>query len=183
MPKKNKKPRKHKQKFKLKHPGASAPKKVTDIINPSQFDQLVLSGDKPAIVDFWAEWCMPCKATAPHFAAAAETYSDQVTFAKVNTEKSPTLASRYGIRSIPTMLMIDGGEVVDVHTGASQQAGIERMAKKLIARRAKAESKVEGSSESESAPSSSDGLVGKLKGLFGGKKADASASGDAGQAA
>ena len=151
---------------------SSAPvSKVRDLKNKTQFEQVVIDSDKPAIIDFWAEWCAPCKATAPAFAAAAERYGDQVNFCKVNTEKNRTVAESFHIRSIPTLILMHQGEVVDIHTGASNQAAIERMAKKLIA---KARPATEDASEADtSAPPS--GLFGKLKGVFGRSAEPASA--------
>ena len=137
--KKSSKPRK--QRFKLHHPQSAPKSPVTDLRNQTEFDRLVLASDKPTIIDFWAEWCVPCKATAPAFAAAAERLGDQVNFCKVNTEKNRTVAQSFNIRSIPTMIMMHQGEVIDIKVGATNQAGIEKMANKLIALAAKTKSK------------------------------------------
>ncbi len=94
----------------------------------------VVEGGKPALIDFWAPWCGPCKATAPAFEAAARAQGERVTFCKVNTEDAPDLAAAFGIRSIPTLAMMIGGKVVDVHVGASRQADIEAMALRLADR-------------------------------------------------
>ena len=88
--------------------------KVTD----DSFDQDVLQADKPVLVDFWAEWCGPCRQIAPALDQIAEELSDQVTVAKVNIEESPTTPSRYGVRGIPTMMLFKGGQMASMKVGA-----------------------------------------------------------------
>jgi thioredoxin 1 len=155
--KSNKKP--HKSRFKVKR-AVVQHGNVGELRNPSQFTQLVENSDKPAIIDFWAEWCMPCKATAPAYAAAADKLADKVNFFKVNTELSPTLAKQFGIRSIPTLITLYRGEVVDVHIGASNQAGIERMAEKVLkhAQRKQGKASVSSAVDAEST-ATADGHV------------------------
>ena len=88
--------------------------KVTD----DSFDQDVLQADKPVLVDFWAEWCGPCRQIAPALDQISEELSDQVTVAKVNIEESPTTPSRYGVRGIPTMMLFRGGQMASMKVGA-----------------------------------------------------------------
>ena len=80
-------------------------------LSTSTFDETVVGSDKPVVVDFWAEWCGPCKAIAPILGELATELDDQVTIAKVNVDDNPDLAMRYDVMSIPTLLVFNGGEV------------------------------------------------------------------------
>ena len=88
--------------------------KVTD----ETFEQDVLKASKPVLVDFWAEWCGPCKQIAPALEQIAEELGGQVTIAKVNIEDSPTTPSRYGVRGIPTLMLFKDGQMTDMKVGA-----------------------------------------------------------------
>ncbi|MBV9096480.1 MAG: thioredoxin [Frankiaceae bacterium] len=101
--------------------GAST-KTVTD----STFDAEVLGSDKPVLVDFWAEWCGPCKMVAPVLEEIASENSDKITIAKVNIDENPEIARRYQIMSIPTMSVFSGGEVVKSIVGAKPKAALLR---------------------------------------------------------
>jgi thioredoxin 1 len=80
-------------------------------LSTSTFDETVGGDAKPVVVDFWAEWCGPCKAIAPILHELADEVGDQVTIAKVNVDDNPDLAMRYNVMSIPTLLVFNGGEV------------------------------------------------------------------------
>jgi thioredoxin 2 len=82
------------------------------------FDKLVGRSDIPVVVDFWAEWCGPCKMMAPHFAEVAGEMEPAVRFLKVDTEAEPALAARYGIRAIPTLILFRNGAVAAQQPGA-----------------------------------------------------------------
>ncbi|MFC3080395.1 thioredoxin TrxA [Phenylobacterium terrae] len=88
--------------------------KVTD----DTFEQDVLKADKPVLVDFWAEWCGPCKQIAPALEQIADELAGQVTVAKLDIEESPTTPSRYGVRGIPTMMLFKGGQMASMKVGA-----------------------------------------------------------------
>jgi thioredoxin 1 len=88
--------------------------KVTD----ESFEQDVLQADGPVLVDFWAEWCGPCKQIAPALEQIADELAGKVTVAKLNIEESPTTPSRYGVRGIPTMMLFKGGQMASMKVGA-----------------------------------------------------------------
>ena len=88
--------------------------------------QEVESSPKPVLVDFWAEWCPSCRLLAPTFERLAANYGDEITFAKVNVDELPEVASQYGIRSIPTLLLLRDGEVVEMLVGARPYQDLAR---------------------------------------------------------
>ncbi|MDB5419758.1 MAG: trxA [Phenylobacterium sp.] len=88
--------------------------KVTD----ESFDTDVLQASQPVLVDFWAEWCGPCKQIAPALEQIADEFAGKVTVAKLNIEESPTTPSRYGVRGIPTMMLFKGGQMASMKVGA-----------------------------------------------------------------
>ena len=90
------------------------PKQVTD----DSFDAVVLNADGPVLVDFWAEWCGPCKQIAPALEELATKMEGQVTIAKVNIDDNPMTPSKYGVRSIPTLMRFKNGEVAATKIGA-----------------------------------------------------------------
>jgi thioredoxin 1 len=86
--------------------------------NDSNFEQEVLNAGKPAIVDFWAEWCGPCRMIAPIIEELSNEFGDKVVVAKVDVDSNPGVAAKFGIRNIPTVLFLKDGEVVDKQVGA-----------------------------------------------------------------
>lgn len=99
--------------------------KLTD----QNFEQEVLHADMPVLVDFWASWCGPCRMLAPVIAEIAEEYAGKVKVGKVNVDEQPNLANRYGIASIPTVMLFKNGEVVSTSLGYRPKNELETMLK------------------------------------------------------
>ena len=100
-------------------------------ITKTTYEELV-QGEKPIVLDFWATWCGPCRKIAPDVEALAAQYADQAVIGKVNVEEEDELAARFGIRNIPTLLFIKGGQVVDKCVGAVPKSTIESKIQTLI---------------------------------------------------
>ena len=102
-------------------------------VTDQNFEAEVLQSDKPAIIDFWAEWCAPCRQISPVIKELAAEYGDQVKIVKMDIEANPGTPGKYGVRAIPTILAFKGGQVVEQLQGARPKADFEDMIKKLIA--------------------------------------------------
>jgi thioredoxin 1 len=87
-------------------------------VNDGNFEEVVIKSDKPVIVDFWAEWCGPCRMIAPAIEEISKEYSGKAVVAKCDVDNSPQVASKYGIRNIPTVLFFKDGKIADKQVGA-----------------------------------------------------------------
>ena len=87
-------------------------------VTDASFDQDVLQSDVPVLVDFWAPWCVPCRMVAPIVDEIAKEFEGRIKVVKLNTDENPNVASQYGIRSIPTLMVFKGGQKVDTVVGA-----------------------------------------------------------------
>ena len=95
-------------------------KNVTD----ENFENEVLKSEKPTLVDFWAEWCGPCKQVGPILEEISNEMGDQVVFTKHNIDEQPNMPTKYGVRGIPTMLIFKGGELKATKVGATTKSNI-----------------------------------------------------------
>ncbi|GCD79207.1 thioredoxin [Schleiferia thermophila] len=101
-------------------------------LNETNFEELVLKSDKPVLVDFWAEWCGPCRVIAPTIEELAKDYEGKAVVGKLNVDNNMSIASKFGIRNIPTLLIFKNGEVVDKHVGvASKNVLADKLNKQL----------------------------------------------------
>ncbi len=98
-------------------------------LTDNNFAGTVLESDKVSIVDFWAEWCGPCKAIGPIIEELATEYDGKAVIGKVNVDHNPEISAKYGIRNIPTLLFIKNGEVVDKQVGAVPKSVLEEKLK------------------------------------------------------
>ncbi|HSG59435.1 MAG TPA: thioredoxin [Woeseiaceae bacterium] len=108
---------------------ASRPIAVTD----QDFADQVLRADKPVLVDFWAEWCAPCRALGPIIESLSADYDGKVTVAKLDVDANQQVAMQYGIRSIPTVMLFDNGQVVDTFIGVRPKADYETSLERVLA--------------------------------------------------
>ena len=93
-------------------------------LTDASFDQEVLQSDVPVVVDYWAEWCGPCKMIAPILDELASEYGEKVKIAKINIDENAQTAPKFGIRSIPTLMVFNGGEVVGTKVGAGSKSDL-----------------------------------------------------------
>ena len=96
-------------------------------VTDASFDQEVLKSDSPVLVDYWAEWCGPCKMIAPILDEVARDYDGKLRVVKVNVDENQSIPSKYGIRGIPTLMLFRGGEVVETKVGALSKSQLTQL--------------------------------------------------------
>ena len=101
-------------------------------ITSNNFEELVLKNDKPVLIDFWAEWCGPCKMVGPVIDELSNDYEGKAIVGKVNVDNEQEISSRFGIRNIPTILFFKNGEVVDKNVGLSPKKDLARKLDSLM---------------------------------------------------
>ena len=99
---------------------------MADAVTDASFDDEVLKSDKPVLVDFWAEWCGPCHAVSPILDKIAEERADELRLVKVNIDENQGVAQRYGVMSIPMMMLFKNGEPAAATVGAQPKGALER---------------------------------------------------------
>jgi thioredoxin 1 len=108
-----------------------ASEKIVNVTDAT-FEAEVLKADKPALIDFWAAWCAPCKAIAPIVDELAGEYEGKIKVTKMNVDENPMTPSKFGVRGIPTLILFKDGKVVDQKVGAVPKAQLADMLKKAL---------------------------------------------------
>lgn len=101
-------------------------------VSDANFEQLVLKSDVPALVDFWASWCAPCRAIAPVIEEMAAQYNGKVRITKMNVDENPSTPGKYGVRGIPTLILFKDGKVLDQLVGAVPKTQIKDLIEKAL---------------------------------------------------
>jgi thioredoxin 1 len=102
-------------------------------LTDANFEELVLKSDKPVLVDFWAEWCGPCRMVGPAVEEIAKEYDGRAVVGKVNVDNNPEISTKFSIRSIPALLFFKNGEIVDRQIGAVPKSVLaEKLSKQLV---------------------------------------------------
>jgi thioredoxin 1 len=104
---------------------------MANVVTDANFEELI-NGSKPVVVDFWAEWCGPCRMIAPFVEELAEEYEEKVFIGKLNVDENEEVTARFGIRSVPTLLFFKNGELTDKLVGAAFKNTIEEKIKALL---------------------------------------------------
>ena len=108
---------------------------TTDITSKSQLSEIMSEDGPPALIDFWAPWCGPCKMMAPAYEDVAEAFADEpIEFYKIDTQAHPELSEPFHVQSIPTLILVDGGEILDNLIGAQSEAQLKKRAEWLLSK-------------------------------------------------
>lgn len=107
-------------------------KKMAVEFTDANFEELAAKADQPVLVDFWAEWCGPCRMVTPIVEELSKEYGEQAVIGKLNVDENPEVAAKFGIRNIPTILFLKNGEIVDRQVGAVPKATLEQKLKAIM---------------------------------------------------
>ncbi|MFZ1775090.1 MAG: thioredoxin [Rhizobiaceae bacterium] len=102
-------------------------------VDKNNFKAQVLDSKEPVVVDFWADWCGPCKMIGPSLEELSAQYAGKIKIAKVNTDENPELSVQFGVRSIPMLLMFKNGQIADMKVGAAPKSALESWIKTAVA--------------------------------------------------
>ena len=105
---------------------------ATKAVTDTSFQADVIDADKPVLVDFWAEWCGPCKMIGPALEEISEELADQVTIAKINIDENPEAPGKYGVRGIPTMILFKNGEAAATQVGAAPKSALKSWIERVL---------------------------------------------------
>ncbi|MCH8157112.1 MAG: thioredoxin [Nitrospinae bacterium] len=108
------------------HPTTKTAKDVVSL-SADEFESIALKANKPVLVDFWADWCQPCRMVSPTVEEVAREYGSKILVGKLNVDDYPQIAGQYGIRSIPALLLFKNGEVIAQTTGIKSKSELTRM--------------------------------------------------------
>ena len=141
---------------------------ILEISKTEQFDEIINDPERPALVDFWAEWCGPCKMVAPVIEKLAKEYDGRMTFAKVNVDELPEISNRYGVRSIPTLIVFREGKTATRITGFKPESALRPHLDRYALPKPESDEQPDSDEQPEAPVEQGSGLVGTLKRLFSG---------------
>jgi len=109
-----------------------ADEKALSQVTDDNFEEVILKSEKPALVDFWATWCGPCRALSPIVEQVADSFQGQVTFSKLNIDDNPNVTAKYGVMSIPTLILFKDGKAIERLVGLVPKERLEEFVKKAL---------------------------------------------------